>query len=78
MAKEYKTITVEDTYKGREELAAQVDELASEGWELKSKETSAQGWDFGKTACLGCLFWPLALLGRKPNVVEVVMEREKK
>lgn len=77
MGKEYKTLTFEDTAKGRAEMGRQIDNLANAGWEIKSKDVTEQGWDFGKTACLGCLFLPLALLGKKPNVIQVVMERDR-
>lgn len=77
MAKEYKTIVFEDSHQGRQEMAKEIDLLANDGWELKSKEVTQQGWDFGKTCCLGFLFFPLALLGKKSNVIQVIMEREK-
>ena len=77
MAKEYRTLTFQDTLQGRQEMAQEIDLLASSGWELKSKEVTQQGWDFGKTCCLGWLFLPLALLGKSPNVIQIVMEREK-
>jgi hypothetical protein len=77
MAKEYKTLVFPDTIDGRKKMAEDIDKLANEGWELKSKEVSDQGWDAGKTCCLGALFLPLALLGKKEKVVTVIMEREK-
>jgi len=77
MAKEYKTLTFEDNFQGRQEMAQEVDLLANQGWEVKSKEATQQGWDFGKTCCLGFLFLPLALLGKKSNVIQVIMERKK-
>lgn len=77
MAKEYKTLTFEDSAMGRADMGRQIDFLANDGWEMKSKEVTQQGWDTGKTACLGCIFPPLALLGKKTNVIQIVMEREK-
>lgn len=77
MAKEYKTLTFEDSVQGRRNMAKEIDFLANSGWEIKSKEVTQQGWDFGKTCCLGALFPPLALLGKKSNVIQVIMEREK-
>ena len=74
--KEYRTLTFKDTEQGRREMGEQIDKLANDGWELKSKEVTQQGWDFGKTCCLGAIFLPLALLGKKENVVQVIMERE--
>lgn len=77
MAKEYKTLTFEDNNQGRQKMAKEIDLLSNQGWEVKSKEVAQQGWAFGKTCCLGCLFFPLALLGKKSNVIQVIMEREK-
>jgi len=76
MAKEYKTLVYKDTASGKEEMSDDLDRLAQSGWELKSKEVSSQGWSFGKTCCLGCVFLPLALLGKKGNEIHIIMERE--
>ncbi len=76
MAKEYKTFNFYDTAQGRKKLASELDRLAEEGWELKSKEVSHQGWSTGSTCCLGCIFLPLALLGKKDNIITIIMERE--
>ena len=78
MAKEYKTLTFSDTGSGRQEMEDTMDELSKEGWVLKSKEISSEGWSFGKTCCLGCIFLPLALLGKKSNTIHVTMERSVK
>ncbi len=77
MAKEYKTLVFEDTVVGRKRMAGEIDKWANEGWEVKSKEVSDQGWDAGKTCCLGALFLPLALLGKKEKIITLIMEREK-
>ncbi|MGC9968433.1 MAG: hypothetical protein ABSC29_01720 [Minisyncoccia bacterium] len=77
MAKEYKTLVFPDTIEGRVKMAKDIDALANDGWEVKSKEVSDQGWDAGKTCCLGALFLPLALLGKKEKVITLIMEREK-
>ena len=76
MAKEYRTLVFEDNVNGRREMARAIDHMASEGWEIKSKEVSSQGWDASSTCCLGCLFLPLALLGKKDNIITVILERE--
>lgn len=78
MAKQYKTLQFEDTPKGRLDMAQDLQMHASEGWELKSKEVSSQGWDAGKTCLLGCLFLPLALLGKKKSIITIILEREVK
>ena len=76
MAKEYKTLTFDDNEDGRKEAEEQVNFYAKYGWELKSKETIQQGWSFGKTCCLGIIFLPLALLGKKSNTIQIILERE--
>lgn len=42
------------------------------GWEYVSSEVIDQGYGFFKTCFLGCLFLPLALLGRKRKHIKVV------
>lgn len=73
---ERKTLIFEDTFKGRKEMAEAIDKLSNQGWELESKETTSQGWGFSKTCCLGCIFWPLALLGKKSNIISIILKRE--
>lgn len=57
-------------------MAYRINELAAQGWVMKSNTVLPQGYDFGRTCCLGCLFLPLALLGRNKNLIQVVMERD--
>lgn len=75
--KEIKTLIFDDSASGRSKMAIELDEYANQGWEVRSKETSQQGWSFGKTCCLGVVFLPLALLGKKNNVITVILERKK-
>ena len=76
MAKEYKTLTFKDNDEGREAMGNVINSLAKEGWHLKSKDVSSQGWSCGSTCCLGAIFLPLALLGKKKNIINVIMERD--
>ena len=76
MAKQYKTLQFEDTPQGRQNMVRDLETHASQGWELKSKEVSPQGWDPGKTCLLGCLFLPLALLGKKKSIITIILEKE--
>jgi len=39
--------------------------MEKQGWEVMSTEISDQGYGCLKTGCLGLLFLPLALLGKK-------------
>lgn len=73
---EYKTLEFEDNAQQRTGMESQLNILAKDGWRVKSKETIQRGWDPGKTCCLGCLFFPLALLGKKSNYITVILERE--
>jgi len=77
MAKEYKTLVFKDDLQGRKQMAERIDAMSTEGWEIKSKEVTQQGWAAGSTCCLGCVFLPLALLGKKKNIITVIMERDK-
>lgn len=77
MAKEYKTLVYKDNEFGHQEMAEDIARLGAEGWEIQSKEVVQQGFSFGKTCCLGCIFLPLALLGRKENTIQLILQREK-
>lgn len=50
--------------------------LLAEGWHIKSQSNQGQGYSGSKTCCFGCLFLPLALLGKKNDVMEYVLEKE--
>jgi Domain of unknown function (DUF4177) len=77
MAKEYKTLIYKDNEFGHSDMAADIERFAKEGWEIQSKEVVQQGFSFGKTCCLGCIFLPLALLGKKDNSIQVILQRDK-
>ncbi|MCX6812782.1 MAG: hypothetical protein NTW79_04195 [Candidatus Berkelbacteria bacterium] len=53
-----------------------LDSLLKQGWQIKSSANQSQGYSFGKTCCLGSCFLPLALLGRKSDVMEYILERD--
>ena len=50
--------------------------LLAEGWEIKTTHSQSQGYDAGKTCCLGCLFLPLALLGKNKDSIEYILEKK--
>src|SRR6266404_4556831 len=75
--KEYRTYHLPDNNSGRTKMEEILNQLAKLGWILKSKEVSNEGYDKFKTAALGAVFLPLALLGRKENVISLIFEREK-
>ncbi len=74
--KRYLTLSFKDTPQGRKLMGERIEHLSKQGWELKNKETVSKGYSAGKTLALGVIFLPLALLGRKGNKIEVVMEKE--
>jgi len=76
MPKQYMTRNYPQTGSGQRHMQRDINELASEGWVVASTQVSSEGYAAGKTCCLGCLFLPLALLGRKPNSIQVMFERE--
>jgi len=75
---EYKTLHFTDDSKGKREADIAIAKYAKEGWKLKSRETNQQGYAAGKTCCLGVLFLPLALLGKKKNEITITLERKEK
>jgi len=40
--------------------------MQRKGWQVADTDTVEQGYGCLKTGILGCLFFPLALLGKKP------------
>lgn len=67
-----KIIRVQQSHR-TQELA--LESLLNEGWTIKSSTNQSQGWSFGKTCCLGFIFLPLALLGKKRDIIEYVLEK---
>lgn len=43
------------------------EKLQNAGWEIVNVTATSGGWGCLTTALLGCLFLPLALLGKKPD-----------
>ena len=74
--KKYITLSYKDNALGRRRMAQEIENLSKQGWEIKGKDIVNQGYSMGKTIALGAIFLPLALLGRKGNRIEVVMEKE--
>jgi len=45
------------------------------GWQVVHTEVDPQGYGCLKTGCLGLIFLPLALLGKKPNRYKVTYRK---
>jgi len=70
----YETRVIE--YKNSKALNKGTQQMAEEGWTVVSIQSVDQGYSGSKTCCLGCLFLPLALLGKKPDLRQVLYQRE--
>jgi hypothetical protein len=62
-------------YRSRGEADAAISQAARDGWTVDSFQVHdmRQGWACWKTCCLGILFLPLALLGRKRDEYEYIV-----
>ena len=49
--------------------------MAKKGWQVVSITPQEQSYGCLKTGCLGLIFFPLALLGKKPGRTIVVFEQ---
>jgi hypothetical protein len=63
-------------YDNRHEMDRGIKQMQKDGWSVVTVDVVPQGYGFLKTCCLGCLFLPLALLGRKPEKFQVMYRRE--
>jgi hypothetical protein len=70
---QHKTITIDPNSwlsKG------QLDALLNDGWEIVSSTPVGGNYDACNTCCLGAVFLPLALLGKKPNKISYVLKKD--
>ena len=73
--KQTKYITRVVIYRNEKQMQKGIDSWQKGGWEVASTEVVEQGWGCSKTCCLGSLFLPLALLGKKGNHFKVVFRK---
>lgn len=64
-------------YDSEKAMRRGIKKMQRQDWEVVSTEAVEQGYGCAKTGCFGCLFLPLALLGKKPNRFKVQYRREK-
>jgi hypothetical protein len=62
-------------YNNRRNLKRGIGRMQAAGWTVQSTQAVQQGYSFAKTCCLGVIFLPLALLGRKPEKYQVTYQR---
>jgi hypothetical protein len=65
-------------YDNQHDMGAGIKRWEKAGWTVASVQVVPQGYGCAKTCCLGVLFLPLALLGRKPEKYQVTYQWEKK
>lgn len=75
MSTQYETRVV--TYVSDRSAKSGIAKMESKGWEVVSVESIDRGYAKGKTCCLAILFFPLALLGKKPAATRVVYRKPK-
>ena len=64
-------------YNGEKAMQRGIRKMQRKGWEVVGTEVIEQGFGCLKTGCLGVIFLPLALLGKKPNRYKVTYRRVK-
>ncbi len=64
-------------YNNQRDMKRGIKRMEGQGWNVASTQAVQQGYSFAKTCCLGVLFLPLALLGRKPEKYQVTYQRAK-
>ncbi len=65
-----------ETYNNRSEMQRGIDNMQKSGWTVTNVQLVPQGYGCIKTCCLGLIFLPLALLGRKPEKYQVTFQKE--
>lgn len=62
-------------YRTRSEADKAISAASADGWTVENFQVHdmRQGWSCFKTCCLGALFLPLALLGKKPDECEYIV-----
>ena len=73
MTTKYETTVV--FYQGRKSMEKGIRKMQKKGWEVVGSELVPGHYGCLKTGCLGILFLPLALLGRKPDQYKVEYRR---
>lgn len=49
--------------------------MESRGYHVVSVQSVDRGWSLVKTGCLGLIFLPLALLGKRKPLIQVTFQR---
>ena len=62
-------------YKDKKAMQKGIKKEQKRGWTVVSTEAVDEGYSGCKTCLFGCLFLPLALLGKKPQTWKVTYQR---
>ena len=62
-------------YSNQRDMRKGIKHMESQGWTVLDVQNVEQGYSGCKTCCLGIIFLPLALLGRKPNKFQVTFQK---
>jgi len=62
-------------YDNEKAMRKGIAKMQKKGWEVIDTEVVERGYGCFKTGCLGLIFLPLALLGKKPNRYKVTYRR---
>jgi hypothetical protein len=62
-------------YYGEGKMQAGIRNMQRQGWMVVNSQSYQRNYSCSKTCCLGALFLPLALLGRKDNAYQITFER---
>lgn len=52
-----------------------ISRMEARGFRVISVQTVDRGWSLIKTGCLGLIFLPLALLGKRKPIIQVTFQR---
>lgn len=52
-----------------------ISRMEARGFRVISVQTVDRGWSLIKTGCLGLIFLPLALLGKRKPIIQITFQR---
>ena len=65
-----------ETYKSKKEMQSSIEKRQKAGWAVVSVQPLDRGRSWAKTGCLGLIFLPLALLGKRKAGFLVAYQRQ--
>lgn len=68
-------VTKVEFYNSDRQMNHAINRWQADGWEVMDTEFIDQGYGCFKTGCLGLIFLPLALVGKKPKKIKVTYQK---